>query len=424
MTLHTEYAELDDLGRGRFRQSIALKPIAYRKDGSLRRIGNVLASTAAHEVGIDELCQVRIATRIAGKSPVLTFGHGKDRVAFSLAGANNVAGVVSDNRVYFANAWNNADLEYITGGHRLQESIFLRAGHPRSFGFILQEHTGFDPATLSFGSFRMLDPTLEKGDVSIPLKWIVSSRGGKYHLVVNLPGGDWQGWTLDPTLTLQPAAADGVDTLLNSTATTVTYNYGISPNGFIRIYTIPGSNVGLDLVQFDISSLPAGATLNSATLTETTVAVSDNTAVNIAVYRALTQWYEGAKNGAAPDPGTDGSTWNLRNANGAVAWAGGAGGGAGLDYAVAATATATVTVNLSESTWNVLADVSAWYAGTATNYGWWVRAVDGADKWKAFGFSDHATAAYRPKLVVDYTLPAAGLLLQLQSHGVWNGGTL
>lgn len=38
--------------------------------------------------------------------------------------------------------------------------------------------------------------------------------------------------------------------------------------------------------------------------------------------------------------------------------------------------------------------------------------------------SDHATPAYRPQLVIDYTLPAAGLLLQMQNHGVLNGGML
>src|SRR3990167_8929371 len=37
MALFSEYAELDELGAGRFRQTIALKPIAYRLAGSLQR---------------------------------------------------------------------------------------------------------------------------------------------------------------------------------------------------------------------------------------------------------------------------------------------------------------------------------------------------------------------------------------------------
>jgi hypothetical protein len=427
MTLASEYHELDELGGGRFRQTISLKPIAYRKDGSLRRIGNAWGPTgdSAWPMGVDELCDVRINPRIAGKSPLLHFGRGSQFVRFSLVGANNVAGVVSGNRVYFPNAWNNADLEYIIGGHRLQESIILRAGHPRSFGFILQEHTGFDPAALSFGAFRMLDPTLEKGDVSIPLKWIVSSRGGKYHLVVNLPGGDWQGWTLDPTLTLQPAAADGVDTWLSNGSKT--RNYGISPT------FAGGSGNDRVLFRWDLTSIPATATCVSVAQSwwTTVLHVGNHDARVFQVSDANADFPEGTKTNVDGVAGDCCFNYKNQSPGAETAWAGSAGlFTAGTDYINTVLATFMYTAGSPAGTELSVAFNAPGIAAVQTKFGssFAELIVNSAGIWGFISatqpaFSDHATAGYRPKLVVNYTL-AAGLLMQLQNHGAMSGGTL
>lgn len=204
MTILTSHAEIEDLGRGRFRTTLGLKPIAYERNGAMRRIGNVVAATGdpAFPMGTDELAQFRLDPRIAGKSPLLHFGKGSSFLRLALSGANNVSGQVSGNVVTFANAWNNADLTYTMGGHRLQESILLRAGHPRAFSFILSEHSSnFDPVSLSFGSdFRILQPTLDppagSEQMNLPLQWLVTQQGGKWVLSVTLPDGDWTGWRI------------------------------------------------------------------------------------------------------------------------------------------------------------------------------------------------------------------------------------
>ena len=105
-----------------------------------------------------------------------------------------------------------------------------------------------------------------------------------------------------------------------------------------------------------------------------------------------------------PGPGVDGSTWNLRNNNGAVAWAGGAGGAAGDDWTATATATATITGTGATFDFDVTDDVQDWVDGTASNYGWWLlnASESTVSSGKHFATSDHATAAYRPLLVVDY----------------------
>lgn len=201
-------------------------------------------------------------------------------------------------------------------------------------------------------------------------------------------------------LTLQPDATAGVDSYL--ALGTPTFNFGVGGNFGAGAVTVNEPRRGL--LKFDISSLPAGATLNSAILTLFCESESATTDRTVGAHRGLTQWFEGAKNGAAPDASQDGSTWNLRNANGALAW-GAAGGQSGTDYAATATDSKIITVPSTAFDYNVLADVQAWYAATATNYGWWLicTAETVANSLKRFTSSDGATAANWPKLVIDYT---------------------
>jgi len=202
MALNTTHVERDALGGGKVRDTIHMKPIASYKNGSLRRDPMTLSATGSADwpIACDGICDVRIDPRIAGKSPLLHMGHGSNFVRFALVGANNVSGVVKGNTTTFTNAWNNADLRYTYGGHRLQEDILLRAKHPRSFGFILREHTGFDPLTMTVGDIRILDPVLEppagSDALAVPLRWIVTQQGGYWVLTVTLPAGDWAGWRI------------------------------------------------------------------------------------------------------------------------------------------------------------------------------------------------------------------------------------
>ncbi len=197
--------ETEELGGGKHRSVISIKPIAYPgPDGYLRRITNVLGNTGntTFPVGVDELAQFRLDTRLAGKSPLFYFGKGQSRVTLALLGANNVSGVVTDNCVLFPEAWNNADFRITISGHRLQQDVVLRRGHPLTFQFRIDSQIGFDPVTFSFGNdFRIIQPVLQnpKGtsmEDSILLNWIISQSGGKYILSVTLPIGDWNGWIL------------------------------------------------------------------------------------------------------------------------------------------------------------------------------------------------------------------------------------
>lgn len=198
-----------------------------------------------------------------------------------------------------------------------------------------------------------------------------------------------------PSLTLQPDAADGVDNRLVSGASADT-NYGTET--YLR-YGIDGANnpTSTSVIRWNMASLPAGATITAATITLTQYLASITT---VRVNRILdaNDWVELE------------STWNSRKA--ATAWAGAAGcTTSGTDYDATAGAADvahpganlpfTFTLNASG-----LADLT--YQVSTSNQGWLFRSVGGA--WSA-GFcysSDHATAAWRPKLVIDYTLPGGG----------------
>ena len=200
--------------------------------------------------------------------------------------------------------------------------------------------------------------------------------------------------------TLQPDGTHGIDTYITNFAADT--DYGVYP--YMRTGTAALGQNYRGLIAFDLSGIPPGATITSATLALWCVEESATVDHVVGLHRALTQWYEGPNTGTEPDPGEDASTWNHRNANGDIAW-GTAGGQAGVDYAATATDTATITGTNAEFSWDVTADVAAFIAGT-NNYGWWlINESEGVVvSRKGFATSDHVTTTYRPRLTIEFTV--------------------
>jgi hypothetical protein len=228
--------------------------------------------------------------------------------------------------------------------------------------------------------------------------------GGQWYVLLTLP--DLSGMSrplVDPTLTLQPDATAGEDTYIYEGLPG--NSYGVAT--LFATGTTATPHILRSLLAFDLSSISSGSTASSATLTLYCESEANAADENVGAHRALTEWYEGDGNGAAPSG--DGSTWTHRNHNGSVAWSGGAGGGSGSDYAATAVATTAITAATASYNWNVLTDVQLFIDGTA-NHGWWMVNTDeaNASTSKKFTSSDGATAANRPKLVTVYTLPGGG----------------
>jgi hypothetical protein len=224
-----------------------------------------------------------------------------------------------------------------------------------------------------------------------------------------------------PTLTLQPGPADGLDTRIF--ALNPTKNYGVGVDFSIGEYKAAAGDIRRSLIKFDLSTIPAGAAIVSATLTLTLkVAGGDYASNNRAarVYRTKRAWVEGTRYDAVDSPPT-GATWNRYDLTNNWSTAGGF--HADDCEQVSIGSHTMLTTDAAGSTHDfVLAGATK--ADLDLGNGWMLKMDTEVDDLYEFYSSDHATAAWRPKLVIDWLPAAAGLLLQLQNHGVLNGGAL
>ena len=152
----------------------------------------------------------------------------------------------------------------------------------------------------------------------------------------------------------------------------------------LEVRASSGTNLRRALVRFDLSTIPACATIDSATL-RIRVSSAPGSSRTHNVHRMTSSWTEASV------------SWNNRTSGTPWTTAGG-------DFNPTFTAQATVS-STGYKTWNVQSDVAAFVALSATNNGWLVR--DNAET------SSNATTVYsskeasvgnRPELVVSYTL--------------------
>lgn len=404
--LLTTHAELDSLSGGRYRQTIHNRRIARRVDGNLVRLLNRVGPSGdpTLPVGVSELFDFRLRGKLSGQAPVLFVGRGKQSLRLTPLGTNNVNGeALGENGYRYPEAWDGADLSFQVGGHIIRKAITLRSGHPTRFQFRLDSFAAFDPATLSGPEFRIVNPTLDgPNGETIGMAWAVSEIGGYKVLTVDLPPGDYAGWVLDPTLTLQPAAADGVDTMLKEADAT---NYGT----YTELWVGERKSVTLiyrSLIKFDLSTLPDTATITSCTLSTWLTYIGSQWADNnrtLRLYRQKRAWVENQAN------------WNIWSTGNNWAAAGGFGADDCEQTEIGSCAFATTDAANAQKDW-VLTPTTK--AGLDLGNGWMLKADTEIDDCYVSASSDHATAANRPKLVVVYTEASTGQPMLLRGSYV------
>jgi hypothetical protein len=186
---------------------------------------------------------------------------------------------------------------------------------------------------------------------------------------------------IDPTFSAQPAEADSKDT--RSQALAPTSNYGT--NAALQM-----SNSGQSsYVQFDVSSIPAGATVDYATITFTSASTGyGNNVVVYSLHSNVATWTE------------SGLTHNVYKSG--TNWPGSAGcNTANTDYesTLLGSTTFPITGNTAFSINLLTSRISGWLTGS--NYGLLVRR-DAPDQAQAYS-SNNATTGYRPKMEIGYT---------------------
>lgn len=172
------------------------------------------------------------------------------------------------------------------------------------------------------------------------------------------------------------------------------------------------------LLAFDLTSIPAGSTINSVTLRLRLSRASSSTLRLTSLHRVLADWGEGTSDAGAGGVGIgegDGvpatandATWNNRF-HPATAWT-----TLGGDFE--ATPSASLNVGAINnfytfgSTAGMVADVQLWLDNPAQSFGWIVRGVEtSAATAKRFDSRTFVTEANRPLLTVDYTPPATAV---------------
>jgi len=233
-------------------------------------------------------------------------------------------------------------------------------------------------------------------------------------------------WTIAVVVGLAATSATLADTItLSSVLDNTLYedSAGALSNG-AGIYTFAGKTsqgrARRALFAFDLSSIPLGSVVTSASLTLTTdQSVASSTPYTL--HRVLTTWGEGSSDAGTPGGGGTASTagdatWAHRFFS-TQSWS-----TLGGDFVPAPSATKSIS-GVGSYTWtsaSTTADVQSWLNGSAVNAGWALLGNEQASgNASRFGSHEHADPNLRPRLVIEYTpAPAPGAAAALALGGL------
>lgn len=180
--------------------------------------------------------------------------------------------------------------------------------------------------------------------------------------------------------------ANSVTQILDTVADTDIYEGAQNVNYATSIYIVAGRDIAGKqdkiLIRFDLSGLPAGATISSATLRLNLVGTSGTGTFNIGLYKIIKSWVETT------------ATWSNFSSGG--------------NYDSTQQAVTSVALGSSGfKEWTVsVALVNGWLAMPSQNYGLalvFESSTKGPDY--QFASKENLTAASRPQLVINYTVP-------------------
>ncbi len=268
--------------------------------------------------------------------------------------------------------------------------------------------------TTSYGSTTTLDSNIVNQH-SVPLAGLTQDTVYHYRVRSMDPSGNEavsgdHVFQTARTITVQPDPAAGSDTWISSADQS--YNYGAS-TGLSAGNDGAATESRRALLAFDLSSIPAGSTINSATMSLYQYAQADSSTPQLGVYEVSRSWAEGSGDGSASG---DGATWVTYD--GVNSWT-----TAGGDFN--GTAAATANAPSVSGVWldfDLAGLTQQWVNGTTANHGVLVRKTSedtALSDYKDFYASDYSVdASLRPRLVIEY-VPAPGTITMTIDE-TWN----
>jgi hypothetical protein len=206
------------------------------------------------------------------------------------------------------------------------------------------------------------------------------------------------------TISLQPVA--------DTTLLEVAPDNNLGGADFLNAGTSGNGSRNRALMRFDLSSIPAGSLITSATLSMDVVhQPSTGMAVSFFdLHRVLQPWGEGVQVPADPNspglgsPAAPGeATWNSRFA-GSATWTV-PGGQEGVDFSATASGTAFVQglgdPVAFESTSELIADIRAWMDQPSQNFGWMLMTESENIQKTARGFASRESG-FGPTLLIEF----------------------
>ena len=164
------------------------------------------------------------------------------------------------------------------------------------------------------------------------------------------------------------------------------------------------------LLRFDLSGIPAGSTINSASLSMR-VSQTISGPQSMGAHRMIADWGEGSSDAPGQEGGGTGAatgdaTW-VSSFHPSTSWT-----TVGGDFEPNASAVTSVAGSGSTPSWSspaMTGDVQAWVDGAHPNFGWLVKHIDevALGTAKRFGSRENSSSTSRPLLVVDFTPGAA-----------------
>lgn len=192
------------------------------------------------------------------------------------------------------------------------------------------------------------------------------------------------------TFTSQAASAN---TFIRVTAATTNYS-GLDQIQVGEANDDPSGQVNRSLIKWDLSSIPATATVSSATLSLWLRSDYSDNARTWRVFRVKRNWVEAE------------ATWNVYSSGNSWGTAGCSNTTTDREASdigsVSVGASETVTVQKDFSL--TASAVQEWIAGTTANYGLLIQADTEVNDLYVVNSNSFATSGERPKLVINYTI--------------------